>query len=114
MTPEDREPDAPDMPHADTHTPLHGPTGGVPSPSDKRQGTLRHPTAPFARGGAGAEERAMPVAAARMGRLTTIKPGAAAVAGLPSGAIGGAMAGTPPNRGNGARIAIASAGPAAP
>eukprot|EP00962_Isochrysis_galbana_P000423 scaffold118_cov121-Isochrysis_galbana.AAC.1 len=23
--PEDREPDAPDMPHADTHTPLHGP-----------------------------------------------------------------------------------------
>eukprot|EP00962_Isochrysis_galbana_P032688 scaffold10789_cov141-Isochrysis_galbana.AAC.9 len=31
MTPEDREPDAPDMPHADTHTPLHGPTGGVPS-----------------------------------------------------------------------------------
>eukprot|EP00962_Isochrysis_galbana_P025715 scaffold7958_cov133-Isochrysis_galbana.AAC.1 len=29
--PEDREPNAPDMPHADTHTPLHGPTGGVPS-----------------------------------------------------------------------------------
>eukprot|EP00962_Isochrysis_galbana_P014078 scaffold4012_cov109-Isochrysis_galbana.AAC.6 len=39
-----------------------------------------------------------------MGRLTTIKPGAAAVAGLTSGAIGGAMAGTPPNRGNGARV----------
>eukprot|EP00962_Isochrysis_galbana_P040687 scaffold14782_cov146-Isochrysis_galbana.AAC.5 len=29
--PEDREPNAPDMPHADTRTPLHGPTGGVPS-----------------------------------------------------------------------------------
>eukprot|EP00962_Isochrysis_galbana_P057953 scaffold30588_cov129-Isochrysis_galbana.AAC.6 len=33
MMPEDREPNAPDMPHADTRTPLHGrgPTGGVPS-----------------------------------------------------------------------------------
>eukprot|EP00962_Isochrysis_galbana_P006863 scaffold1855_cov143-Isochrysis_galbana.AAC.3 len=29
--PEDREPNGPDMPHADTRTPLHGPTGGVPS-----------------------------------------------------------------------------------
>eukprot|EP00962_Isochrysis_galbana_P022957 scaffold6880_cov110-Isochrysis_galbana.AAC.21 len=26
MTPEDREPDAPDMPHAESHTPLHGHT----------------------------------------------------------------------------------------
>eukprot|EP00962_Isochrysis_galbana_P025093 scaffold7714_cov133-Isochrysis_galbana.AAC.1 len=26
--PEDREPNAPDMPHADTRTPLHGPAGG--------------------------------------------------------------------------------------
>eukprot|EP00962_Isochrysis_galbana_P046787 scaffold18906_cov122-Isochrysis_galbana.AAC.2 len=37
---EDRERSAPGMSHADTETPLHGPTGGVPS--DKRQGTLRH------------------------------------------------------------------------
>eukprot|EP00962_Isochrysis_galbana_P049104 scaffold20708_cov129-Isochrysis_galbana.AAC.3 len=38
MTPEGREPD---MPHADTHTPLHGPTGGVPSDkalSDRAEG----------------------------------------------------------------------------
>eukprot|EP00962_Isochrysis_galbana_P049277 scaffold20806_cov107-Isochrysis_galbana.AAC.1 len=41
--PEDREPNAPDMPRANTRTPLHGPTGGVPSdkalsdtPSGKR------------------------------------------------------------------------------
>eukprot|EP00962_Isochrysis_galbana_P047253 scaffold19238_cov121-Isochrysis_galbana.AAC.6 len=34
MTPEDREPtgaDAPDMSHTESHTPLHGPIGGVPS-----------------------------------------------------------------------------------
>jgi len=30
MTPEDREPDAPDMSHAESHTHLHGHTGGVP------------------------------------------------------------------------------------
>eukprot|EP00962_Isochrysis_galbana_P029134 scaffold9285_cov121-Isochrysis_galbana.AAC.2 len=44
----------------------------------------------------GAEGRAMPVTTVRVGRLTTIKPGTAAEAGLPSGAVGGAMAGTPP------------------
>eukprot|EP00962_Isochrysis_galbana_P043504 scaffold16587_cov141-Isochrysis_galbana.AAC.2 len=36
---EDRERSAPGMSHADTHTPLHGPTGGVPSVN---QGALRH------------------------------------------------------------------------
>eukprot|EP00962_Isochrysis_galbana_P027235 scaffold8542_cov119-Isochrysis_galbana.AAC.1 len=70
--------------------------------------------APFARKSAGAEGRAVPVTTVRMGRLTTITPGTAAVVGLPSGAIGGAMAGTPPSRGNGALAAIAPAGPAAP
>eukprot|EP00962_Isochrysis_galbana_P029556 scaffold9455_cov130-Isochrysis_galbana.AAC.4 len=52
-----------------------------------------------------------------MGRLTTIKPGAAAVEGLTTverGAIGVAMAGTPPDRGTGARVTIALAGPTAP
>eukprot|EP00962_Isochrysis_galbana_P044729 scaffold17434_cov114-Isochrysis_galbana.AAC.1 len=41
--PEDREPDAPDMPHANTRTPLHGPTGGVPSDkalSDREKGAM--------------------------------------------------------------------------
>ena len=42
MMPEDREPNAPDMPHADTHTPLHGPTGGVPSAFRQGTLTLRH------------------------------------------------------------------------
>eukprot|EP00962_Isochrysis_galbana_P052867 scaffold24329_cov101-Isochrysis_galbana.AAC.5 len=42
--PEDREPNAPDMPHADTRTPLHGPTGGVPS--DKAL-SLSDTTSPF-------------------------------------------------------------------
>eukprot|EP00962_Isochrysis_galbana_P052955 scaffold24405_cov73-Isochrysis_galbana.AAC.1 len=54
------------------------------------------PTAPFTRRSAGAKGRAMPDTTVKEGRLTTIKPGTAAVAGLPSGADGGAMAGTPP------------------
>eukprot|EP00962_Isochrysis_galbana_P013902 scaffold3952_cov116-Isochrysis_galbana.AAC.6 len=84
----------------------------------KRPLRLRHAHrtgAPFAHGGADSEERAAPVAAARMGRLTTIRHGAAVMAGLPSGAIGGAMAGTPPDRGAGALVTphrpAGSAGP---
>eukprot|EP00962_Isochrysis_galbana_P017743 scaffold5110_cov122-Isochrysis_galbana.AAC.3 len=41
-----REQSAPGMPHADTHTPLHGPTGGVPSHkaiSDNTSPLLREP-----------------------------------------------------------------------
>eukprot|EP00962_Isochrysis_galbana_P010058 scaffold2791_cov119-Isochrysis_galbana.AAC.1 len=57
------------------------------------------PAAPKTRGSA----RALPDAAASEGRFTTIMPEAAVEAGLPSGAIGGAMAGTPPDRGAGAR-----------
>eukprot|EP00962_Isochrysis_galbana_P042918 scaffold16167_cov115-Isochrysis_galbana.AAC.1 len=48
--------------------------------------------------------RASPDAAARKGRLTTIMPEAAVVAGLPSGAVGAMAAGTPPDRGAGARV----------
>eukprot|EP00962_Isochrysis_galbana_P058640 scaffold31808_cov94-Isochrysis_galbana.AAC.1 len=72
------------------------------------------PTAPFTRGSAGAKGRAMPDTTVREGRLTTIKPGTAAVAGLPSGAVGGAMAGTPPRRSTGARLTNAPADPADP
>eukprot|EP00962_Isochrysis_galbana_P039701 scaffold14280_cov112-Isochrysis_galbana.AAC.1 len=52
--------------------------------------------APVTRGSAGAEGRAMPDTTVGKVRLTTIKPGTAAEACLPSGADGGAMAGTPP------------------
>eukprot|EP00962_Isochrysis_galbana_P008308 scaffold2278_cov124-Isochrysis_galbana.AAC.1 len=73
------------------------------------------PTAPCTRGGAASRERAAPVAAASMGRLTTIRQGAAMRAGLPSGASRGAMAGTPPDRGDGALVTpnrpTGSAGP---
>eukprot|EP00962_Isochrysis_galbana_P003685 scaffold1044_cov120-Isochrysis_galbana.AAC.26 len=117
-----REQDAPGTHDAKRRAPVHGHTGDLPPDkalSDTRGWSWTDLVqSPDVAAGAssckGAEGRAMPITAVRMGRLTTITPGAAVAVGLPSGAIGGAMAGTPPNRGSGALATIAPAGPAAP